>query len=53
MIEDVSKLKFSQEVINSVVDADLHVTLEQVEYSTNSRNIVPVGYMMENLVKEE
>ncbi|MCM3179715.1 hypothetical protein [Cytobacillus horneckiae] len=46
-------MEFSQEVINSVIDGDLHVTLEQVEYSTNSRTIVPVGYMMENHVKEE
>lgn len=41
-------MTISKELLNYVADADLHTTLEGVEHSTNLREIVTVGYMMEN-----
>lgn len=41
----------SKELLPYVVDADLHTKLESVEYSTNLRDIVTVGYMMEQNLK--
>jgi hypothetical protein len=34
-----------------VNDGDYHMVLESVEYSTNLREIVTVGYMMETHLK--
>lgn len=41
-------MKFSKELINYVADGDLHAKLDSVNYSTNLREVVTVGYMMEN-----
>lgn len=40
-------------LINSVVDGDFHTTVDGIEYSTNIREIVTVGYMLENCIEEE
>ena len=39
-------MKISSCLIDYVVDADLHTLLHGVEYSTDLREIVTVGYMM-------
>ncbi|WP_158587573.1 hypothetical protein [Neobacillus notoginsengisoli] len=41
-------LKISKELINYVGDGDLHARLASVEHSTNLREIVTVGYMIDN-----
>lgn len=38
----------SKDLLSYVVDGDLHTTLDVVEHSTNLREIVTVGYMMDN-----
>ncbi|WP_433958797.1 hypothetical protein [Cytobacillus horneckiae] len=40
-------------LINSIVDGDLHTVLDGIQYSTNIREIVTVGYMMENIIQED
>lgn len=41
-------MTISKELLSYVADADLSTKLENVEYSTNLREIVTVGYMVEN-----
>lgn len=41
-------MSVSKELLNYVADGDLHTTLDGVEHSTNLREIVTVGYMVEN-----
>jgi hypothetical protein len=43
----VNKLKFSKEVLDKVSDGDQHTKLLAVKYSTSIREVVTVGYMME------
>jgi hypothetical protein len=38
----------SKELLNYVSDGDLHTVLDNVQYSTNLREIVTIGYMMEH-----
>jgi hypothetical protein len=38
----------SKEILNHLSDADLYTKYEVIEYSTNLREIVTVGYMMEH-----
>jgi hypothetical protein len=40
-------LQISKELLIRVMDADLHTKLVSVEYSTSLREIVTIGYMME------
>ncbi|MDQ0269976.1 hypothetical protein [Cytobacillus purgationiresistens] len=40
-------------LINSVVDGDFHTVADSIEYSTNIREIVTIGYMMENYIEED
>jgi hypothetical protein len=40
-------MKFSKELLENVADGDLHTRLIAVEYSTSLREVVTVGYMME------
>lgn len=42
-------LPISNELLNYVVDGDLHTKLDSVEYSTNLREIVTVGYMVSHM----
>lgn len=42
------KLEICKVLLNYVADADLHTKLSSVDYSTNVREIVTVGYMIEN-----
>lgn len=41
-------MNISKDLINYVADGDLSTKLENVEYSTNLREIVTVGYMIDN-----
>lgn len=41
-------MTISKDLLPYVNDGDLHAKLEGVEYSTNLREIVTVGYMIEN-----
>ncbi|WP_158738657.1 hypothetical protein [Alteribacillus sp. YIM 98480] len=40
-------MKISYELLDYVGDADLHTKLKDVEYSTDLREVVTVGFMME------
>ncbi|MFB4164778.1 hypothetical protein ACE1TI_13350 [Alteribacillus sp. JSM 102045] len=40
-------MRISIELLDYVGDADLHTKLKDVEYSTNLRDVVTVGFMME------
>jgi hypothetical protein len=40
-------MRISKELLNYVVDGDLHTKLDVVEFSTNLREIVTIGYMLE------
>ncbi|WML38673.1 hypothetical protein RCG19_15910 [Neobacillus sp. OS1-2] len=40
-------MSISEELLNHVPDGDLHTKLGSVEYSTNIREIVTVGQMIE------
>jgi hypothetical protein len=40
-------MQISKELLLYVVDGDLHTKLDSVEYSTSIREIVTVGYMIE------
>lgn len=42
----------SKDLMSYVADGDEHAKLENVEYSTNLREIVTVGYMEENFIEE-
>lgn len=46
-------MNISKEILNYVADADLHTKLSSVEHSTNLREIVTVGYMLENFERGE
>lgn len=41
----------SKELLDYVSDGDLHTKLNEVEYSTNLREIVTVGQMIKNDAK--
>jgi hypothetical protein len=41
-------MKFSKELLDYVVDGDQHAILNAVEFSTSVREVVTVGYMIEN-----
>jgi hypothetical protein len=41
-------MKFSKELLDYVADGDLQTKLFAVDYSTSLRDIVTVGYMIEN-----
>ncbi|WP_171016739.1 hypothetical protein [Pseudalkalibacillus caeni] len=45
-------MQISKELLDYVADADLHTKLDGVEHSTNLRDIVTVGYMVENAQEE-
>jgi hypothetical protein len=45
----VVKKMLSKDLLEYVADGDLHTKLNSVEYSTNLREVVTVGYMMEQL----
>lgn len=38
----------NKELLSYVADADLHTKIKDVAYSTNLREIVTIGYMMEH-----
>jgi hypothetical protein len=40
-------MKISKELLDYVADGDLHTKLDAIDFSTNLREIVTVGYMME------
>jgi hypothetical protein len=40
-------MQISKELLKYIADADLHIKLESVDYSTSLREIVTVGYMIE------
>ncbi|WP_286676656.1 hypothetical protein [Cytobacillus solani] len=42
----------SKDILSYVADGDAHTKLENVEYSTNLREIVTVGYMEESYMEE-
>jgi hypothetical protein len=46
--EEVTHMQISKELLNYVVDGDLHTKIDGVEFSTNLREIVTVGYMLEH-----
>ncbi len=46
--KEVIQVAISKELIQYVADGDLHTTKSNIEYSTNLREIVTVGYMMEH-----
>jgi hypothetical protein len=46
-------MKISKLLINYIADGDSHTVLEGVGHSTNLREIVTVGYMLENPVQDE
>jgi hypothetical protein len=41
----------SKELMDYVADGDFHTKVDGVEYSTNLREIVTVGYMVDNPVE--
>jgi hypothetical protein len=41
-------MKFSKELLDKVSDGDKHTKLVAVQYSTSIREVVTVGYMIEN-----
>jgi len=43
----------TQELLNYISDGDLSTKLENVEYSTNLRAIVTVGYMQDCFEKKK
>ena len=46
-------MKISNELINYVTDADLHTTMEGINFSTNLREIVTIGYMIDEYEKAQ
>lgn len=44
----MSEQKINKELLDYVVDGDLHTTLSNVDYSTDLRNIVTVGQMIKH-----
>lgn len=51
--KEVRQLAISKELLNYVADGDYHMILEDIEYSTNLREIVTVGYMVEHPIVVE
>jgi hypothetical protein len=47
------QMKISKMLINYIADGDNHAVLSSVSHSTNLREIVTVGYMVENPVQDE
>lgn len=45
-------MKISSCLIDYVVDADEHTKLANVDYSTDLRTIVPIGYMVQRYQQE-
>jgi len=45
--------KISDFLADYVVDGDLHTQLASVEYSTDLRRIVTIGYMLDHFEKEK
>lgn len=43
----VNKLAISKALLAHVSDGDLHTTMNGIQYSTNLREIVTIGYMLE------
>jgi hypothetical protein len=41
-------MRISKEILAYVADGDFHTVLNNVEYSTNLREVVTVGYMVEH-----
>jgi hypothetical protein len=41
-------MAISKELLPYVADGDAHTKLDSIEYSTSLREIVTVGYMIEN-----
>jgi hypothetical protein len=41
-------MKFSKEVLDELADGDRHTLISDVKYSTSPREVVTVGYMIEN-----
>ncbi|WP_187442104.1 hypothetical protein [Sutcliffiella horikoshii] len=46
-------MQISKELLNYVADGDAHIKLEAVKHSTNLREIVTVGYMVDHYKKED
>lgn len=42
----------TKELLNYVTDGDLSAKLQSVEYSTDLREIVTVGYMIEHAIED-
>lgn len=42
----------SKEILAFISDGDFHTVLDNVEYSTNLRAIVTVGYMEEHIIQD-
>jgi hypothetical protein len=42
------KLTISKEILSYVADGDTHIKLDNVEYSTDLREIITIGYMLEH-----
>lgn len=45
-------MALSKDLLMYVADGDLHTKLNSIEYSTNLREIVTLGYMLENPSEE-
>jgi hypothetical protein len=41
----------SKELMDYIADGDFHIKIDDVEYSTNLREIITVGYMLAHPVK--
>jgi hypothetical protein len=41
-------MHISRDLLNYVVDGDLHTKLNMVDYSTNLREVVTIGYMIDH-----
>lgn len=46
-VANYENMKISNELLDYVADADFHTKLKGVEYSTDLRGIVTVGYMVD------
>ncbi|NMH72814.1 hypothetical protein HF078_07005 [Bacillus sp. RO2] len=46
-------MQISKELLNYVADGDAHIKLESVKHSTNLREIVTVGYMVDHYKTED
>ncbi|MFS0822137.1 hypothetical protein [Bacillus sp. 1P02SD] len=46
-------MQISKELLNYVADGDEHIRLSSVEHSTNLREIVTIGYMVERYERGE